>query len=123
MKYNEFLINYENSKKLIDKVIAFNYAKKLQKIELIKKDKAGLCIIEDNEIVDRIKRLFADALDLKMEEISLNAHFFFDLNGSSLDYFSLLSSFQAEFGINFPHGENESFYTVAEFLNYILKIK
>ena len=34
MKYNEFLINYENSKKLIDKVIAFNYAKKLQKIEI-----------------------------------------------------------------------------------------
>lgn len=32
MKYNEFLLNYKEYKKLIDKVIAFNYAKKLQTI-------------------------------------------------------------------------------------------
>ena len=32
MKYNEFLLNYKEYKQLIDKVIAFNYAKKLQTI-------------------------------------------------------------------------------------------
>ena len=93
--------------------------RKLQKIELLQQDSAGCVKVEDGEIVLKIKQLFADALGSQSEEIPSNAHFFFDLNGSSLDYFSLLNSIQTEFGIQFPQEENKSLYTVMEFLNFI----
>ena len=53
-------------------------------------------------------------------DIPLNAHYFFDLNGSSLDYFSLLTLIQTEFGISISQ-EEQGLYTIAQFCEYIQK--
>ena len=67
-----------------------------------------------SELTDALIRLFAQALDREPEGISPQANFFFDLNGSSLDYFSLLSSLQDAYGFTLPDGQ-EAPATVEDF--------
>lgn len=93
---------------------------KLQNIKLIEDVKEEDIKEEKNEIKKRLKELFKAALN-REEEIKSTDHFFFDLNGNSLDYFSLLSSIQNEFGISFPQEEGKCLYTVKEFFDYIQK--
>ncbi|MBQ7879032.1 MAG: AMP-binding protein, partial [Clostridia bacterium] len=73
----------------------------------------------DDELVAKVKAVFAKALGRSVGEIGGKAHFFFDLKGSSLDYFSLIAEMQNEFGVSFPQTENEGLYTVTDFVNYI----
>lgn len=95
--------------------------RKLQNIKLVDFDEEFNNEDEDDEIASTIKNLFAKALSVDAKEIKNNAHFFFDLNGSSLDYFSLLTSVQTEFSVDFPQKESQSLYTVNDFINYIQK--
>lgn len=95
--------------------------KKLQNIELINKNQEGFEQIADNEVVKKIKQIFANVLGCEEDKIFADAHFFFDLNGNSLEYFSLLSLLQKEFGLNFMQEEDKNLYTVVEFFNFIQK--
>ena len=94
--------------------------KRLENIKLVEDDK-----IEINqettcdELTLRIKEIFAKVLDLEANSISENAHFFFDLNGSSLDYFALLSRIQTEFEIVLP--KEEPLHTILDFYKFIQK--
>ena len=67
-----------------------------------------------SELTDALIRLFARALDREPEGIFPQSNFFFDLNGSSLDYFSLLSSLQDAYGFTLPDGQ-EAPATVEDF--------
>lgn len=76
-----------------------------------------------DELVGKVKAAFAKALSKNVGEIGQNAHFFFDLKGSSLDYFSLVAELQNEFGVAFPQSETGSLYTVTDFVNYIRNVR
>lgn len=68
---------------------------------------------KDDKLLITLKRLFAESLG-KSEEIDINADFFEDLGGSSLDYLSLLSSIEEEFDISMPETGDEATNTVAD---------
>lgn len=71
------------------------------------------------ELVDRLKKSFAEALNTEEENIGVDAHFFYDLDGSSLDYLAMLGDLQKEFDISFSIEEENSLVTVKEFYTYI----
>ncbi len=73
----------------------------------------------NNEIYNKVKEIFALVLEKDVKDISNDAHFIFDLGGSSLDYFSLLIKMKNEFNMEFNFG-SESYSTVKEFGNYII---
>ncbi|MCH5351726.1 MAG: AMP-binding protein [Clostridiales bacterium] len=73
----------------------------------------------DGERVDRVREIFAAALGKPIEDIKPDANFFFDLGGSSLEYFTVITQIQTEFGISFPQSSQSSASTVEEFVEYI----
>ena len=74
---------------------------------------------EDAALVARIAAHFAEALRRSPEEIAPDAHFFYDLGGTSLDYFAMISAIQGEFNVGFPTDAGSSLSTVNEFCRYI----
>ncbi len=70
--------------------------------------------------------LYADVLsvvareqDIPEEKIGPNDHVIFDLGGSSLQYFAILSALAQQFGISAPSDKEEYRYTLREFCQYI----
>ena len=76
----------------------------------------------DNEISNRIKKVFAEVLNRDIKDIHEDSDFFLDLGGSSLDYMSLLLKIEQEFEIAISFSK-KSFSTVKEFYNYLVNIK
>ena len=76
----------------------------------------------NNEITNRLKKLFAEVLGKDIKEISDDSDFFLDLGGTSLDYMALLLKIEQEFEIVISFGK-KSFSTVKEFYNYLVNIK
>ena len=64
----------------------------------------------------RLGELFAKALERDCDVLP-TAHFFRDLGGTSLEYFTLLSLVKEEFGVRLPEGEMPA--TVRDFRNLI----
>ena len=73
----------------------------------------------DRRLADRLRQIFAEALNRSPEEIADDAHFFFDLGGSSLDYFTMVAVVQAEFGVAFPASVSASVATVRDMKNFV----
>ncbi len=71
------------------------------------------------ELVCNIKKSFAEALSIEVDKVTLDSHFFYDLDGSSLDYMAMLAELQKEFEISFSIEEEQSLVTVKEFCSYI----
>ena len=74
---------------------------------------------EDAALVARVTKHFADALRRDPASIEPNAHFFYDLGGTSLDYFAMISAIQGEFNVGFPTDAGGSLSTVNEFCRFI----
>ena len=70
-------------------------------------------------LVDKLSSFFADALGIETEQVMPDSHFFYDLDGSSLDYMSMLAELQKEFEVSFSIEEEMSLVTVREFCNYL----
>ena len=73
----------------------------------------------DSERVEKVRAIFASALGKAPDDIKTDANFFFDLGGSSLEYFSVITQVQSEFGISFPQTAQSSASTVEEVVGYI----
>ena len=73
----------------------------------------------DNEIINRIKKVFSDILYKNIDEIGEDNDFFLELGGTSLDYMSLLLKLEQEFEVTINLKE-KSYSTVREFYNYII---
>lgn len=71
------------------------------------------------ELVNRVKDYFSEALSIEANKVSEDSHFFYDLEGSSLDYMAMLAELQKEFEISFSIEEEMSLVTVNEFCRYI----
>ena len=62
---------------------------------------------------------FAEVLGKEPEQIGRNSHFFRDLEGTSMDYYSLLSNLKAKFGVQIQVDESAPLATVGEFAAYL----
>ena len=76
--------------------------------EIIKTKEEGQEV--SREILDKVKDIISNLLSIEKDNIKDNSDFFFDLNGSSLEYFSLISNINEEFMISIPF-ENDSMHT------------
>ena len=73
----------------------------------------------NNDITNRIKKVFSEVLNKDINEIGEESDFFLELGGTSLDYMTLLLKLEQEFDTNIAFKE-KSFSTVKEFYNYLL---
>ncbi|MBO5285319.1 MAG: AMP-binding protein [Clostridia bacterium] len=72
-----------------------------------------------DEVGLKVKELFAKALSINEDDILPDAHFFFDLNGTSLDYFALISDISNEFGIQILKDQQADLYTINDFKKFL----
>lgn len=69
---------------------------------------------QEDELNIKVKEYFANALSKKSEEIPLDADFFLDEGGTSLDYFALIEMLQHDFGVDLVPSEENKLHTVRE---------
>ena len=66
----------------------------------------------NQDILAIVKEEMAKALGIS--EVKENQNFFFDLEGNSLDYFSLISTLNEKFNITITFEDNKNYYTAIE---------
>lgn len=106
----------ENDFKVNRKAIASDYAK--GKLELV--NLSAKADEDDDEMVIKIKELFAVALGMEIKEIDSNANFFTDYGGTSLDYYLISSKVEEEFGVSLL-SSLKKLYSVKEIVEFIRK--
>ena len=110
MGENEFKLNRHRLSRLYNE----------GKLELIAMDKMAAESAEvSEELLKEVKSIFAEALSISEDELNEDAHFFFDLDGSSLDYLSIMADIQRKYEISFHQSEEGNLVTVREFCKYI----
>ena len=75
----------------------------------------------DQKVLNKIKECIAQSLNINIEDINDNSDFFFDLNGSSLDYFDLIARLDDEFEIKLKF-ENDNIHTPIDFYKEVVRI-
>ena len=71
------------------------------------------------QLYAKVRETIARELDRDEEDIGPDAHIIFDLGGTSLQYFAVLSELSQEFGISAPADQEEYRYTLRGFCQYI----
>ena len=83
-----------------------------KKVSLVKIDEIkekNQDILVNQEILDFIIKSFKEVL--MVDTVSKDSNFFFDLGGSSLDYFSLISLLNQHFNINITFEDEKNYHT------------
>ena len=73
----------------------------------------------DEELVNKMKKLIADRLEVEEEKITLESSFRQDLGADSLDTYELVYAIEEELGITIPDEKANEFETVKDALVYI----
>ncbi len=71
------------------------------------------------ELLNELKEIFANALSIETDTINADSNFFYDLNGSSMDYLSMIADIQNKYEISMPSDDDSSLVTVKDFGRYI----
>ncbi len=74
-----------------------------------------------SSIVDRVKKIVAEQLGVKEEEVKSESSFVDDLGADSLDTVELVMALEEEFETEIPDEEAESITTVQAAVDYIEK--
>lgn len=72
-----------------------------------------------SQILDRVKKIVAEHLDVEESKVAENSSFIDDLGADSLDQVELVMAFEEEFGIEIPDEDAEKIVTVADAVNFI----
>ena len=70
-------------------------------------------------MLEKIKDLLVEKLNIEADKITLDASFSDDLGIDSLDLFDLVMSFEEEFGIEIPSEDLENLKTVGAMVDYL----
>ena len=70
-------------------------------------------------VIDQIKEILKDTMDIDESKITLDAKLKEDLELDSLDSVELIMSAEEEFGIEIPDEDVMNFKTVNDIVNYI----
>ena len=76
---------------------------------------------EDNKTAVLLRDAFAEFTGKEPSGIHMDDHFIYDLEGTSLDYFSLVMKINEQLGIHLVFDRESACYTVREFLRVIEK--
>ena len=112
----------ETDFKVSRKKIAIKF--KEEKFKLINVEKIEECsdaLLSNLE--SKIRDCLAQALQKEPREIGIDANFFSDLGGSSLDYFALIDLLKDSFEVEFEYEEENILATVREICDYIKKLE
>ncbi|OZM58569.1 acyl carrier protein [Lottiidibacillus patelloidae] len=71
------------------------------------------------EVLDRVKKIIVDRLDVDAEEVTLEASFKDDLGADSLDVVELVMELEDEFDMEISDEDAEKISTVGDAVNYI----
>ena len=72
-----------------------------------------------SSIEERVKKIVAEQLGVKEEEVQTEASFVEDLGADSLDTVELVMAFEEEFGIDIPDEDAEQMRTVGDAIKYL----
>jgi len=70
-------------------------------------------------MLDKIKEVVAEQLDVSVDEIKEDSKFVEDLGADSLDVVELVMALEEEFDIEIPDEDAEKILTVADAIKYI----
>ena len=70
-------------------------------------------------VLDQIKKILVETMDIEEEKVTLDAKLKDDLNLDSLDSVELIMSAEEEFGVEIPDEDVMNFKTVNDIVNYI----
>lgn len=73
-----------------------------------------------NSIEERVKKIVAEQLGVKLEEVVSEASFVDDLGADSLDTVELVMALEEEFETEIPDEEAEKITKVQEAIDYVL---
>lgn len=73
----------------------------------------------DNSVYERVVKIIVDTIDVKKEDVNVNASFVEDLGADSLDLVELVMAFEEEFEVEIPDDDVEKIKTVGQAVEYI----
>lgn len=74
-----------------------------------------------SEILEKVKKIIAEQLDVPEADIVPSASFVDDLGADSLDQVELIMAMEEEFNISIPDEDAEKISTVQDAVDYIAK--
>lgn len=75
--------------------------------------------MEREEILDKVRDVIVDQLNVDAEDVNEEASFVDDLGADSLDIVELVMALEEEFGVSIPDEEAENIKTVGDAVAYI----
>ncbi|MCR5654418.1 MAG: acyl carrier protein [Lachnospiraceae bacterium] len=72
-------------------------------------------------MLDRVKEIIAEQLNVDVDSITADTSFKDDLGADSLDLFELVMAFEEEYGVEIPAEELENVTTVGAVIEYMKK--
>ncbi|MCL4126966.1 UNVERIFIED_CONTAM: hypothetical protein GTU68_044925 [Idotea baltica] len=72
-----------------------------------------------SDVLERVKKIVVENLDVEADKISEPASFIDDLGADSLDLVELVMAFEEEFNIEIPDDVQESIRTVGDAVTHI----
>jgi acyl carrier protein len=74
-----------------------------------------------SDILEKVKKIICEQLDVPEEDIVLTASFVDDLGADSLDQVELIMAMEEEFNVSIPDEDAEKITTVKDAVEYITK--
>ena len=75
--------------------------------------------IPEDDLFLHVRELYAEALDKEPEDVGFLTDFFLEEGGSSLDFLTLLSTVQRDYGITLPVTETETAFSLRDVYEYL----
>lgn len=75
--------------------------------------------MEHDEILDKVRSVIVDQLNVEEDDVTEEAAFIDDLGADSLDIVELVMALEEEFGISIPDEEAENIKTVGDVVAYV----
>ena len=74
-------------------------------------------------IEEQVKKIIAEQLGVKLEQVTDDSNLTSDLGADSLDKVELIMNLEEELGIAIPDDELEQLQTVREVIDFVTKLK
>lgn len=74
-------------------------------------------------MVEKIKELICNYVDVNREEITVESRFIEDLGFNSYDFVSMLGELEEEFGVTVDENDILEIHTVGEAVEYLTKLQ
>jgi acyl carrier protein len=75
--------------------------------------------IQMSDVIERVKKIVVERLEVDAEKVNEKASFIDDLGADSLDLVELVMAFEEEFGIEIPDDVQEQIGTVGDAVRFI----